>query len=540
MAALAAAPALLASASILLTIRTVARLMGLTSTLALLPLMAATTPRAPRDDAPQSQTGAGADLEKEARAMCGGCHAFPPPDILPRDAWDDAFVRMMYIRENRAPPVDGPRSGSRAVDLPPDMARVLRFYTARAPERLPAPEPWPDPRTTGPIRFERRRLWMKEAPGTPAVSSLQMVDLDGDGRLDLLGTDMQQGLVFHASPARNVTTLSVLAEVPYPSRVTVADLNGDGLRDLLVAGLGEFLPGDHAKGTVIWLPGRGGNKFSAFWFDGWPRVADVQAADFNGDGRLDLAVAAFGWRKTGRLAILDNQPGDWSKPDFTPHTIDPRTGGIQMIPADLNADRRMDFVALLAQEHETVVGYINTGGFSFERRVIYAAPHPNWGSSGIQLVDLDGDGDRDVLLAHGDTFDDFVVKPYHGMQWLENRGDYPYVAHTLAAMPGVHGIRAADLDGDGDLDIVAGALLAGGADMDEALLPALGWLEQVKSGVFSRHTIAMGFPRHAALDVGDIDGDGDLDIAAGYFFMTPKPTDAWVDVWINQAERRSR
>jgi FG-GAP-like repeat len=381
---------------------------------------------------------------------------------------------------------------------------------------------------------------MRETLGTPAVSSLQIVDLDGDGRLDLLGTDMQQGVVFSASPARDATTLTVLAGVPYPSRVAIADLNADGRRDLLVGGLGEFLPADHARGAVFWLPGRGGSTFGAFWFDGWPRVADVQAADFNGDGRLDLAVAAFGWRKTGRLAILDNQTGDWLKPDFRAHTIDPRTGGVQMIPADLNGDGRMDFVALLAQEHETVLAYLNTGGFSFERRVIYAAPHPNWGSSGIQLVDLDRDGDRDVLLAHGDTFDDFIVKPYHGIQWLENRGDYPYVAHTIAAIPGVHGIRAADLDDDGDLDVVASALLAGGSDVDEAVLPAVVWLEQVKPGVFTRHTIAMGFPRHAALDVGDIDGDGDPDIAVGYFFMGPKPSDAWVDVWINQAGRRSR
>lgn len=521
-----------------LNIRPAVGLIGL-STLVLLPFVSGLPVRVARASVTESQAAAVLDFENEAKAVCGGCHAVPPPEILPRDAWYDAFVRMMYIRENRAPPVEPPRPGSRGVELPPDMERVLLLYTARAPQRLPAPEPWPDPRAA-PIRFEWRPLSMREAPGTPAVSSLQLADLDADGRLDLLGTDMQQGVVFHASPARNATTLSVLAGVPYPSRVALADLDADGRRDLLVGGLGEFLPADHAKGAVIWLPGRGGTNFGAFWFDGWPRVADVQAADFNGDGRLDLAVAAFGWRKTGRLAVLDNHTGDWSKPDFTAHTIDPRTGGVQVIPADLNGDGRMDFVALLAQEHETVLAYLNTRGFSFERRVIYAAPHPNWGSSGIQLVDLDRDGDRDVLLAHGDTFDDFIAKPYHGIQWLENRGDYPYVAHTLAAMPGVHGIRAADLDLDGDLDIVAGALLAGGSDVDETVLPALVWLEQVKPGVFARHTITRGFPRHAALDVGDIDGDGDLDIAVGYFFTGPKLSDAWVDLWINQAGRPRR
>ena len=54
-----------------------------------------------------------------------------------------------------------------------------------------------------------------------------------------------------------------------------------------------------------------------------------------------------------------------------------------------------------------------------------------------------------------------MVKPYHGIQWLENTGGYPFTERTLAQMPGVHAIRATDLDGDGYLDIVAGALLAG-------------------------------------------------------------------------------
>jgi hypothetical protein len=103
-------------------------------------------------------------------------------------------------------------------------------------------------------------------------------------------------------------------------------------------------------------------------------------------------------------------------------------------------------------------------------------------------------------------------------------------------MPGVHRARAADIDGDGDLDIVAGALLAGGSDVDEKILPALVWLEQTKPGAFARHTIRMGFPRHATLDVGDVDADGDVDIVAGHF-STDKPTDAWVDVWLNESKK---
>jgi hypothetical protein len=472
--------------------------------------------------------------EQQARVTCGGCHAFPAADILPRDAWRNEFVRMMFLREKRIPPSGA--AAYRAIQLPPDMEQVLAFYLSHAPEHLAAPDRWPDVNES-PVGFDKHGLSMPDMPSTPAVSHVELVDYDEDKKLDVLGSDMRQGVIFVGHPT-STDPLSVVASVPHPAHVVMTDVDGDNLRDLLIAELGEFFPADHNKGAVIWLRGLPNGKFGANWLDDWPRVADVESADFNNDGRNDLAVAAFGWHTTGQIAIVENRTSLSTRPEFVRHTVDSRHGGIHILPADLNHDGKMDFVTLLAQEYETVIAYINKGAgdFSFEQKVIYSAPHPNWGSSGIQLVDLDQDGDLDVLLTHGDTFDDGIVKPYHGIQWLENTGAYPFVEHTLAQLPGVHRAVAVDLDGDGDLDIVACALLAGGSDVDEKTLPAVIWLEQTKPGTFVRHTIEMGTPRHATLDVGDIDGDGDIDIVVGNFSITT-PISSWVDVWVNQRKK---
>jgi hypothetical protein len=211
----------------------------------------------------------------------------------------------------------------------------------------------------------------------------------------------------------------------------------------------------------------------------------------------------------------------------------------------------MDFVALISQQYEHVVAFISRKrGGGFRPETIFRAIVPVWGSSGIQMMDMDADGDQDLLMTNGDSLDDFTIRPFHGVRWFENQGSFPWVQHDLAAMPGVHRAQAADMDGDGDLDVVACAFLPNAQHPafqllrrqgDLAPFTSVGWLEQTKPGVFVQHPLETGKLTHTTLDLGDYDGDGDVDVLVGNFVgftftstNTGFKSDTWVELWENK------
>jgi FG-GAP-like repeat len=471
------------------------------------------------------------DGEAIARQVCTSCHAFPPPDILPRAKWSAKLFEMTGLAVTGT---GAPRGKEIPLDFP--IEKILAYYEGAAPKELPPPVPWPEPSKT-PVSFARHSLALPGTTVLPIVANVRLFTMKPERGLEVFASDMSNGLVLRGSPARPDGGLEIVGRVPNPCHTQAVDLDQDGIQDLLVANLGGVTPGDHTRGSVVWLKGKADGTFEAHTLAaGLPRVADVEAADFDGDGDLDLVVAAFGWREVGSTLFFENRTKDWATPVFVPREADWRQGSIHVPVIDLDKDGKPDFVDLISQHHETVVAFLNQGKGVFASKTIYAAPHPGWGTSGIELTDLDQDGDTDVLLTNGDMFDEFLLKPYHGIQWLENRGTFPFTEHTLAALNGVHRAQAVDLDGDGDLDVVACTLIPGMAKYGKAL-PSLVWLEQVSPGKFERHTLEMG-GYHASLDVGDIDGDGDMDIVTGNFQVDGQPTPAWVEVWENLGRKK--
>jgi hypothetical protein len=495
--------------------------------------------KAGRDTAPGAPEDR-AEVALQVHQFCGtACHAYPPPDAFPRRYWRGEVEQGFRFFE---------KSGL-SLQAPP-LESVVRYYERRAPEELAQPELQP---AGGPLpcRFERRYPGQYD-PRPYAISNVNLVRLPEPGKpaspgaagLDVLACDMSAGLVMLLRPDGPAPAWKVLARhsadeaaPANPAHAEVVDLDGDGIPDILVADLGSFPPTDSRCGRVVWLRGRPDGSFTPVpLLDNVGRVADVQAADFRGTGKLDLVVAEFGWRETGAVLLLENQTTDWDHPKFVPRTLDPRHGTIHVPVADLNGDGRPDFVALISQEHETVVAFLNEGGGRFRKETIYTAPHPAYGSSGIQLVDLDGDGDLDVLYTNGDILDQpYLFKPYHGIQWLENPGpgQFPWVHHPIAPMYGVHRAVAADLFGTGRKDIVAVSFLPDEKFPDRRRRAPDGLivLEQVAPGKFERHSLETVDCDHVTCAVGDLYGTGRPDLVVGNF--SSLATDAPVTVWKN-------
>src|SRR5690606_35839711 len=121
--------------------------------------------------------------------------------------------------------------------------------------------------------------------------------------------------------------------------------------------------------------------------------------DFNTDGKLDLAVAQFGYDQ-GEIRWMENL-GDWQ---FKSHNLLNLSGAINICIADLTGDEKLDIVALVSQQWEEIYLFGNDGRGNFTNKIIFGSTNEDYGSSGISLCDVNRDGRLDVLYTNGDGF----------------------------------------------------------------------------------------------------------------------------------------
>ena len=364
----------------------------------------------------------------------------------------------------------------------------------------------------------------------PLVANVALADLDGDGLTDIVVADGAANRVtwIRQAPAGTFTE-QVLAEIAGPAHVQPVDLDRDGDLDIAVASMGVLFPNNARIGSVIVLENNGRQSFtSRVLIDQVARVSDVRAGDLDGDGDLDLSVAQFGYDQ-GETRWMENL-GGWR---FESHVLQTLSGAINAEIADVDGDRDLDIVSLVSQEWEEIYVFVNDGRGNFSPTRVFGASNEDFGSSWISLADLDRDGDADVIYSNGDAFDYAppTGRGWNGLQWLENRGDVRFVYHRIGDFSGASSPQAADLDGDGDTDI---AVVSAYNNWEQPDAQSLAWFENDGKMGFTLHPLATSPTHLITLAIGNLDGDSRPDLVTGGMHMSyPYDRMSRVTVWTN-------
>jgi hypothetical protein len=395
-----------------------------------------------------------------------------------------------------------------------------------------------------------RILWFKNGGGIPVVwtpfnitssivspTFVYAADMDGDGRLDVLSASRDgASIAWHKNGAGNPmvwTSYNISTTAPYALSVNAADLDGDGRLDVLSA--------SYTDDKIAWYKNGGGSPMVWTQYN-ISTTADgahsVHAVDVDGDGRVDVLSAAYNgntvaWYKNG-----GGSPMAW-----TPYTIATTAyGAISVVSADVDGDGRQDVVSA-SRNGDKIAWYRNMmcprgsagpGGYApctpcpagrFGATSLLeaceACPSGKYSlgaattcrdalvpslvgttdgrAASVFAADLNSDGLVDVLST---SMEDGKIAWY-----MNSGGGDPVVwtPYTITAnASGAHSVHAADLDGDGRLDVLSAS------NFDNKIA----WYKNGGSSpvVWTPYTISNDALGAWSVYAADVDGDGRLDV----------------------------
>ena len=352
-----------------------------------------------------------------------------------------------------------------------------------------------------PLTFLERQITTLEN----YASDVYTADIDNDGDLDVVtAASNSNTIAWYENDGTDQPTFTkhvVTTTAVFVTAVFVGDLDNDGDLDIVSASASDD--------TIAWYENNGATtpSFTKIIVSNTADFAtSVTVGDMDGDGDLDILSASL---FDDVVAWYENDGA--VDPTFTRIVITTATdGAYSLTVGDMEGDGDLDIFST-SRYDDTVSWFENDGGTDpiFTERIINTTAN---NATDVSFGDLDGDGDYDIATSSRD--DDTIA-------WYENNGGpnptFTKVVLTNAA-DGARQVMIVDIDGDGDLDIVAAS------QYDDTV----SWFENdgAVDPSFMEKIITNSADGAFSISIGDVDNDGDLDV---FVASTNDDTIAWYE-----------
>jgi uncharacterized repeat protein (TIGR01451 family) len=325
------------------------------------------------------------------------------------------------------------------------------------------------------------------------VRSVITADLDGDGKKDLVSASFDddkvawyKNLDANGSFGRQVV---IARSIEAPNNVYRGDFDGDNDIDLLVT--------SQHDAKLTWF-----ENVNGLGFYGKEHIITEEVdvgnytpisypVDIDGDGDLDIAT-----RKDAALFWYEN---DGQGNFVIEHIIDNTNASTIIRSMDLDGDGDMDLLCGVYNA-DKVSWYQNLGSGAFgPEQVIMDSQGNNGSLTSLEIADMDGDNDMDFIVSSYNSYTKY---------YKNTDGQGTFVYQYMSILDWLMGVYPADMDGDGDKDIVGVSALGGGT------FEAVVWYENTNGqGNFTvAHDVSTLSIHGNAIHAADIDSDGDIDV----------------------------
>jgi len=318
------------------------------------------------------------------------------------------------------------------------------------------------------------------------VSDAQILDLEGDGDMDIFA--IGDGVLLWYENTDGTGSFEFYYSLKTPTEYNwcflAQDVDRDEDADIVI---GSFFPSQ-----LLWYEHKREEQIFTEQAEieiGFIDVRYIDAGDIDADGGIDLVFASsFNFDQLAWLPNLDGR-GEFG----SINTISASVRGLRSVhAADIDGDGKKDILSASHLDGKLAWYQQLDESGHFAQQLIFGKSS----AKDISTADFDGDGDLDVLAPDIDWYEN-----------IDGKGDLSVKHKVSSEVADVRSVKAADIDGDGDEDILAASYL-----YDEVV-----WFENTDGlGSFGPKRLIDSLVYFvSSVFPADLDGDGDLDVVSG-------------------------